>query len=341
VEDSMGTELTSHKHNVAIKNVGVLTSGGDAPGMNAAIRAVVRTARYFGINVYGIQKGYSGLLKEEMTPLDDSSVDNLSQRGGTILQSDRCLEFMEKDGRNRAYEFIKKTNIDGLIAIGGNGTFTGAHKLWEEFQLPVIGVPGTIDNDIFGTDVTIGFDTAANTAMLAIDKIKDTASSHRRVFVIEVMGRNTGYLAMDVGLGVEADVILLPEKKKNIDDIAAKIDKKAKESGFNSSTIVVMAEGETSGLCNDVGRVLKDKYKLDTRVCILGHIQRGGAPTTRDRKIASIMGAMAVRDLRDGFTDIMVGISGWSPVRTPLLDAISKRKEMHNDLFLLADIMTL
>lgn len=335
----MSTPKKPKPHKSKIKNIAVLTSGGDAPGMNAAIRAVVRTAIYLGVGVYGVNKGYSGLLHSEFRPLDLSSVANIIQRGGTILKTDRCPEFLQRRYRSIAVENLRAKEIDGLVAIGGDGTFRGAHKLWEEFKFPVIGVPGTIDNDVFGTDVTIGFDTAINTCLDAIDKIRDTASSHDRLFIVEVMGRASGYIAMDVGIGGGADAMVIPEVKSGAGDIAAKIERGVRRG--KTSSIIIVAEGKEAGNSYALAEELKNKYGFKARVCILGHVQRGGSPTARDRKVASVLGAFAVKSLLEGKRDAMAGILGTEAKLTPLVTAYSKRKAFPKDLIELADALAI
>lgn len=325
------------KHKVKIRSIGVLTSGGDAPGMNAAIRAVVRTGIYLGREVYGIEKGYKGLVEGLVRPFELAGVANIIQRGGTILKTSRCMEFHQKKYRKAAVEDLRRRGIDALVCIGGDGTFRGAQKLWEEFGLPVAGVPGTIDNDLWGTDVTIGFDTAINTGLHAIDQIRDTASSHDRLFVVEVMGRNSGYIAMDVGIGGGADAIVVPEKKTTVAQIASQI-----QRGLNrgkTSSIIVVAEGHKSGNSMEIAKQLKEKYGFAARVCILGHVQRGGSPSARDRKVASVMGALAVRELLAGHTCFMTGVQGMDAVLVPIAEAVKERKQMHTDLFELAHVL--
>lgn len=325
------------KHNRKIKSIGVLTSGGDAPGMNAAIRAVVRTGIYYGKKVFGIYRGYQGLLEGEFEEFKLSSVANIIQRGGTIIKSSRCPEFHQKAARRKAYENLLHHGIDGLITIGGDGTFTGAHLLWKETKFPVAGVPGTIDNDLFGTDVTIGFDTAINTATHAIDQIRDTAGSHDRIFLVEVMGRHAGYIAMDVGIGGGADAIIIPEDRITIEQIGAQIQRGIKRG--KTSSIIVVSEGSKIGHAHDIKVKLKKKFGYESHICVLGHIQRGGTPTTRDRKVASIMGALATRELINGYSDFMAGIDGLHPQLIPLNQAINGKKPLHKDLILLGKIL--
>lgn len=312
------------KHKQKIRSIAVLTSGGDAPGMNAAVRAVTRAALAEGIKVWGVQKGYTGLLQKHFVPLERASVANIIQRGGTILKTDRCPEFLQKRGRQKAFEHLQDLGVDGLVVVGGDGSFRGAHALWLEHKFPVIGIPGTIDNDIFGTDITIGFDTATNTAIEAIDRIRDTASSHDRIFIVEVMGRNSGHLALEVGIGGGAEAVVIPEYALKISEVAARIERGVRRG--KTSSIIVVAEGKTSGRSFALADTLQKKYDLASKVCILGHVQRGGAPSARDRKVASMLGAQAVESLLSGNCDVMVGMKGESTYLTPLKAATEKRK---------------
>ncbi|MGE3610914.1 MAG: 6-phosphofructokinase [Bacteriovoracaceae bacterium] len=283
---------------MTIKHIGVLCSGGDAPGMNCAIRAVVRTAIFNGMVVTGIKRGYAGLLNGEFENMTLSSVGNIIQRGGTILQTSRSAEFLKVEGRTKAVEQLRKQNIDALIIIGGDGSFNGAKALWDEHKFPVIGIPGTIDNDVSGTEYTIGFDTAVETAIEAVDRIRDTASSHARTFMVEVMGRNSAAIAIKVGVCTGAENILLPHEKVNHQKLADDI-QRGMSRGKNSS-IIIVAEGPVAGRTYEIQRELKDNFKLDAHVVILGHIQRGGSPSADDRFIASQMGNLAVQAALDG-----------------------------------------
>mgnify|MGYP006437198345 CR=1 FL=1 len=278
-----------------IKRIGLLTSGGDSPGMNCAIRAIVRTAIYKGYEAYGIERGYAGLLDGSLKKMDVSSVGNIIQHGGTVLQTSRCPEFLKKEIRSEAIHILKRKKIDALIVIGGDGSFNAAWKLWEEHQFPVVGVPGTIDNDISATDYTIGFDSAVQTAVEAVDKIRDTASSHARTFIVEVMGRSSPSIALHVGVCTGAENVVLPSNSVDYKQIASDI-KRGVERGKNSS-IIIVAEGKTPGLSYKIQKNLKDKYTIPAHVCILGHIQRGGNPSPLDRFIASRMGHEAVHCL--------------------------------------------
>ncbi|TYP72209.1 6-phosphofructokinase [Aquimarina intermedia] len=321
-----------------LKNIAVLTSGGDAPGMNAAIRAVVRACSFYDLNCFGVYKGYEGLINNEMEPLNARSVRNIINKGGTFLKSARSKAFMTSEGRKKAHGNLIANQIDALIVIGGDGSFTGALKLSEEFDFPVIGIPGTIDNDINGTDYTIGYDTALNTVVEAIDKIRDTASSHNRLFLIEVMGRDAGDIALNAGIGAGAEEILIPEEDMGIDRLIDSL-KKSKKTGKTSS-IIVVAEGDKSGknifeLGEHVEQHL-DGYEV--RVSVLGHIQRGGAPSCYDRVLASKLGVGAVEALLEGKRDIMIGIVHKDVTSIPLKQALEKRDHQHDRLIKVADI---
>jgi 6-phosphofructokinase 1 len=283
-----------------MKKVAVFTSGGDSPGMNACIRAVVRGAIYHGVEIYGIRYGYNGMINGDIRPMNSHSVSNIVQKSGTVLKTARSKDFFTKEGRQKALEQLKKFGIEGLIAIGGDGTFTGAKLFYEECGIPTIGCPGTIDNDIYGTDNTIGFDTAVNTALEAIDKIRDTADSHDRVFFIEVMGRDSGYIAIQSGIGGGAELVMVPETKTSIQDVIDTL-----KRGWNrqkTSSIVVVAEGDEEGNAIEISEKVKASVKQlkDIRVTILGHIQRGGAPTAADRILASRIGLGAIEGLING-----------------------------------------
>lgn len=289
-----------------MKKMIVLTSGGDAPGMNAAIRAVVRTASFYGIKIYGSHLGFQGLIEQKIYPMEAETVANCIQHGGTILKAGRYLPFLEKETRDQCRAFLKEQEIDALVVIGGDGSFKGASLIETEGGPPVIGIPCTIDNDIFGTEYTIGFDTARNTALQAIDKIRDTASSHNRNFLVEVMGRNAGFLAVDVGIAGGAEFILTPEFPLSPEHLAEKIMKPRRVKG---SSIIVVAEANKPGRSVAIAATLKELTGLHYRVCILGHTQRGGSPTTLDRKTASIMGHHAVKSLIEGHSHKMVAIN--------------------------------
>jgi 6-phosphofructokinase 1 len=328
-------KLARHKNK--IRSIAVLCSGGDAPGMNAALRGVVRFGIANGITVFGVYKGYSGLIRGDWEVMDRKSVANIILRGGTVLKTDRCPEFHKKSVRREAVLRMREQGIDALVVIGGDGSFRGAHALWSEFKLPVIGIPGTIDNDIAGTEATIGFDTAVNTALDAIDKIRDTASAHNRTFLVEVMGRNSGYIALDVGIGGGAEAILMPEDRAPVSEIAERIHRGIERG--KTSSIVVMAEGKEWGGSIRLAAELKKRYKIDAKVCILGHVQRGGSPTARDRRLGSIMGARAVEALLAGYTDAMVGVQGDTEVLVPIPQTVKRSAKIRRDLIELAKIL--
>ncbi|THU35888.1 6-phosphofructokinase [Niastella caeni] len=312
-----------------VTKIGVLTSGGDSPGMNAAIRAVVRTGNYYGLEVFGIMRGYSGIIENDIIPMHSRSVANIIQRGGTILKTARCKEFFQPEGRQKAYQNLKKLGIDGLVIIGGDGSFRGADIFSREFDIPCIGLPGTIDKDIAGTDFTIGFDTAVNTAVEAIDKIRDTADAHDRLFIIEVMGRDAGYIALHSGIATGAEHILIPERKTDIEELVESLQEKERRKKLVN--MVVVAEGDEFGGANEVAKVVKERLPFtDTRVCILGHIQRGGSPTCLDRLIASRMGYAAVESLLEGRHNVMVGILN-NRMHYTLLERAVKSKQKISD----------
>ncbi|MEK6774293.1 MAG: 6-phosphofructokinase [Bdellovibrionota bacterium] len=317
-----------------IKKIAVFTSGGDAPGMNAALRAVVRVAHGYKIEVLGIQQGYIGLLEDNVKPLSVRDMANIIQRGGTILKTGRCLEFQKPEYRTKAVETLKKHQIDALVCIGGDGSFRGALALWKEHQIPITGVPGTIDNDIVGSDLTIGFDTAVNTSVNAIDKIRDTADSHDRLFIVEVMGRNSGFIATAVGLAGGAEEIFTPDGNTTVDKAVERI-KEAQKNGKRSS-IIITSEGQKPGRAYDLAESIRKKSGLDAKVCILGHQQRGGAPTANDRILASRMGAAAVDALMKGTCNIMIGIEGKQLVHVPLEIATGTEKKNDPELISLS-----
>lgn len=326
--------------NSRVKKIGVLTSGGDSPGMNAAIRAVVRTAIYHGLEVVGVREGYNGLIEGHFTKMGARSVSNIINLGGTILKSARSEAFRTVEGRQKAYDNCVKNGIDALVCIGGDGTFTGAQVFSEEHGIKVIGIPGTIDNDIFGTDNTIGYDTALNTAMDAIDKIRDTATSHSRIFFIEVMGRDAGFIALNSGIATGAVDILIPEQSDSLEDLF-KTFQVSQKRGKNSS-IVIVAEGEKLATSYELAEKTKQKFpEADIRVTILGHIQRGGSPSCADRVLASRLGYGAVLGLMKGLTNVMAGIRSNQLVYTPIEDAIRKHNEMNQDLLLISEILAL
>ncbi len=324
-----------------IKKIGVFTSGGDAPGMNAAIRAVVRAGAYYEKTVVGIRSGYDGLLRGDFREMGPRDVSNIIHRGGTILKSARSDEFRTEEGRAKAYENIKAAGIDGLIAIGGDGTFAGAHAFYKEYGIPIIGIPGTIDNDLVGTDYTIGYDTATNTAVNAIDAIRDTASSHDRLFFIEVMGRDAGFIAVRSALATGAEAMLIPEKKTTVDRLLQILEYGTVNK--KSSSLVVVAEGANEGssisLKEEVDRRTNEQY--DSKVTILGHLQRGGKPTCFDRILASRMGVLAVEGLMEGQQDVMVGLINRKVRYTTLLTAINGEREIDEELLRVGNILAI
>jgi len=321
-----------------MNNIAVLTSGGDAPGMNAAVRAVVRTGIYHQLNVFGVMYGYRGMLTNDIFQMESKSVANIIQRGGTILKTARCKEFYEYEGRKKAYENLKKHNIDGIVVIGGDGSFNGAQKFSQEFDIPCIGLPGTIDKDIAGTDFTIGFDTAVNTAVEAIDKIRDTADAHDRLFVIEVMGRDAGYIALHSGISTGAEHVLMPERKTEVNEIIEEL--QANERRKKLVNLIVVAEGDETGGANEVARRIKESCpQLDTRVTILGHIQRGGSPTCQDRILASRLGYAAVDALREGIHNVMIGVVNDKIHYTPLDKAVKAKQEIDPEWFKIVKIL--
>ena len=326
--------------NQSIKRIGVLTSGGDSPGMNAAIRSVVRTSAFHGLECTAVYRGYQGLIDGDFKEFNARSVNNIIHKGGTILKSARCEDFRTSEGRKKAFENIQKAGIDALVVIGGNGSLTGAQKLNAEFGFPVMGIPGTIDNDILGTDYTIGFDTAINTVVEAIDKIRDTASSHNRLFFVEVMGRYVGLVALNSGVGAGAEEILIPEQNLGLDRMLESL-KHSKESG-KSSSIVVVAEGDKTGKNVFELKEYVEKHLpiYDVRVSVLGHMQRGGSPTCFDRVLASRMGVKAVESLMEGKTNYMIGIENNKMVLTPIDYAISGLTPIDQELVRVSDIMS-
>ncbi len=321
-----------------VTKIGVLTSGGDSPGMNAAIRAVVRTGNYYGMDVYGIIRGYAGMIEGDIIRMENRSVANIIQRGGTILKTARCKEFYTHEGRHKAYDNLKKLGINGLVIIGGDGSFRGAQIFANEFDIPCIGLPGTIDKDIAGTDFTIGFDTAVNTAVEAIDKVRDTADAHDRLFIIEVMGRDSGYIALHSGIATGAENILIPERKTDIEDvIQALTEKRGRKKLVN---LIVVAEGEEFGAAQLSKIVTERLPEQEVRVCILGHIQRGGAPTCFDRLIASRMGYSAVECLLEGRFNVFVGIVNNRMHYTPLDEAVKKKQRIGEEWMKIVKILS-
>lgn len=324
----------------AIRNIGVLTSGGDSPGMNAAVRAVVRACSYYNVKCIGIRNGYEGLINNEMSELGPRSVRHIIHRGGTFLKTARSEDFRTDEGRKKAFEHLKKNQLDALVIIGGDGSFTGASVFHKEFEVPFVGVPGTIDNDIFGTDYTIGYDTALNTVVEAIDRIRDSATSHSRVFFVEVMGRDAGFIALNGGIASGAQDILIPEEKDKLEDLFETLER-SEQAGKNSS-IIVVAEGEELGNVYDLAKATKEKFPdYDVRVTVLGHIQRGGNPTCMDRVLASRLGLAAVEGLLDGKTNVMAGLRSNKIVYTPIEDAIKKHNKIDKELIKVAKILAI
>lgn len=325
--------------NKSLSKIGVLTSGGDAPGMNAAIRAVVRSAMYYNIEVYGIYRGYEGMITNDIKKLDTKNVAYILERGGTFLKSARSAAFRTSEGRKTAYENLRKHGIEALVVIGGDGSLTGAHLLFEEYGMPSIGIPGTIDNDLSGTDSTIGFDTACNTAIQAIDKIRNTASSHDRLFFVEVMGRDAGFIAINAGIGSGAAATLIPERKMPIENLIKRLNIRAKAK--KQSNIVIVAEGGKSGGALEIAqKVKKILPQYDIKVTILGHLQRGGSPSSFDRVLASKLGLAAVEGLMHGKYDVMAGVINNKVVYTPIIKAIVDDKEVDEDDFRIAKILS-
>ncbi len=317
--------------------IGVFTSGGDAPGMNACLRAVVRTAIYRGCRVIGIQRGYVGMIEGEFEELTAKSVSNIVQLGGTMLKTGRSERFREREGREEAAEQLRRAGVEGLVAIGGDGTFRGAHDLWEEYGIPIVGVPGTIDNDLYGTDATIGYHTAVARGVEAIDRIRDTATSHERIFFVEVMGREAGFIALAVGAAGGAELIAVPERDMSVEDIYRTLEEGVERG--KTSSIVVVAEGDEEGGALAIARKVQQMGPVECRVCVLGHTQRGGNPVPADRILASRLGAEAVDALLDGKSDVMVGLIDKRIVFTPFRETWEKRKNLDQDLYELARML--
>ena len=324
-----------------IKNIGVLTSGGDSPGMNAAVRAVVRTCVFHNVGCFGIYQGYQGLIDNNMESMNARSVKDIINKGGTILKSARCLEFRTTEGRKTAHENLIKNNIDGLVVVGGDGSFTGAMIFQKEFNFPVIGIPGTIDNDIQGTRFTLGYDTALNTVIDAIDKIRDTASSHNRLFIVEVMGRDAGHIALNAGIGAGAEEILIPEENMGLDRLLESL-KRSEKSG-KSSSIVVVAEGDKTGenVFEIASYIENNLPYYEVRVSVLGHMQRGGTPSCFDRVLASRMGVFAVESLLENNSNKMVGIIDETLKLFPLEEAIKGKSQINENLIRVSDILSI
>lgn len=323
----------------SIKKIGVLTSGGDAPGMNAAIRAAVRAGFYYNLEMYGIYRGYEGMIQNDIKRLDSKNITHVLERGGTFLKSARSEEFRTPEGRKKAYENLRSHGIDALVVIGGDGSLTGSHLFFQEYGIPAIGLPGTIDNDLSGTDSTIGFDTACNTAIEAIDKIRDTATSHDRLFFVEVMGRDAGFIAINAGIGSAAAAILIPENKTPIENLVEKL--KSRSKAMKTSNIVIVAEGGKSGSAQEIAdKVKKFLPYYDIKVTILGHLQRGGAPTSFDRLLASKLGVAAVEGLMQGKHDVMAGLINNKVVYTPIVKAIVDDKIVDEEDLRIANILS-
>lgn len=322
-----------------MKRIAVFTSGGDAPGMNAAIRAVVRSGIYFGKHMFGILHGYEGMINGEIIPLSSASVSNIIQRGGTILKTARSQHFLKAEGMKKAATQLKKNKIDGVVAIGGDGTFRGALEFSKHTKIPFIGIPGTIDNDLFGTDFAIGYDTAINTVVQAVDKIRDTADSHDRLFFVEVMGRDAGLIALRSGIGVGAEAILIPETKTSVEQLVKILEEGKKKK--KSSSIIIVAEGDEEGGAIAIARKVKEKSdRYDTRVSILGHMQRGGSPTCSDRVLASRLGVAAVEALLAGKKNLMVGVSHRDIVFIPFSKAVKHIEGVNISLWKMVKILS-
>lgn len=323
-----------------IRKIGVFTSGGDAPGMNAAIRAVVRACTYYKLEAFGIMRGYEGMIEGDFVKLGARSVGNIIQRGGTILKSARSKEFRTPEGRKKAYENIKEQGIDALVAIGGDGTFTGLNKFYQEYQIPAICIPGTIDNDLPGTDYTIGYDTATNTCVEAIDKIRDTALSHNRLFFVEVMGRNSGYIAINSGIAGGATAIIIPEEVVTFDQFYNMLG--AEKETSKKSNLIIVAEGSKIGDANTLAKLVAERSSyFDIKVTILGHLQRGGSPTYFDRVLASRMGIAAVEGLMKGEKDVMVGIKDNKIVYNDFTTIMTNKHEIDSESLRIAKILSI
>ena len=325
-----------------IKTIGVLTSGGDAPGMNAAIRAVTRAAIYNGWAVKGILRGYEGLIHNEVKDFTTESVSGTINRGGTILRTARSKEFMTEEGRAKAYETIKANAIDALIVIGGNGSLAGAKLFAQEYDIPVVGLPGTIDNDLYGTDTTIGYDTALNTIMDCVDKIRDTANSHNRIFFVEVMGRDAGFLAQNAAIATGAEAAIIPEDRTDVDQLATFIGRGVRKS--KNSSIVLVSESKkdgTGGAQYYADRLLKEYPEYEARVTILGHLQRGGSPTAQDRILSSRLGVAAIEALKDGQRNIMIGVKDDKIVYVPINKAIHIDKPIDKELINVLNVLSI
>ena len=325
-----------------INTIGILTSGGDAPGMNAAIRAITRTARFHNMNVVGVMRGYQGLIDGEFVKFTSSSVSNTIQRGGTILKTARSKAFMEAEGRKKAYENMVAAGIDALVVIGGNGSLTGAQLFAREYDIPIIGLPGTIDNDLYGTDSTIGYDSALNTIVECVDKIRDTANSHDRIFFIEVMGRDAGFLAQNSAIASGAEAAIIPENSTDVDQLAAFIERGKRKS--KNSAIVLVSEAQKDGVGGALyyaDRIKKEYPQFDARVTILGHLQRGGKPSAYDRILASRMGYAAIEALLEGQRNVMIGIKNDEIVYVPISRAVKMNKPINQELIAVLNVLSM
>lgn len=324
-----------------LNRIGVLTSGGDAPGMNAAIRAVVRTCVYYGISPYGVYEGYEGLINNDIHEMNASSVKHIIHQGGTVLKSARSKAFKTEEGMSKAWENIQSRKLDALVVIGGDGTFKGAMEFASKYNFPIVGIPGTIDNDIFGTDFTVGFDTATNTVVEAVDKIRDTATSHSRLFFIEVMGRDAGFIAVHSGIAAGAEEILIPEKDRDIEQLFESLERTSRRN--KTSRLVIVAEGDNNGSVYDLEREVQNRFgdRYETKVTILGHVQRGGRPSCADRLLASRLGVSAVEALRDGKCNLMVGIRDRKIKFTDFEKATKQNPTMDRDLLRVSDIISI
>jgi len=321
--------------------IGVLTSGGDSPGMNAAIRAVVRSCVYYNITPYGIMEGYDGLIKNKIHKMDASSVKHIIHQGGTILKSARSKRFMTAEGREKAWKNIRKKKLDGLVVIGGDGTFKGAMALGSEHDIPIVGIPGTIDNDIYGTDFTLGFDTATNTVVEAVDKIRDTATSHSRLFFIEVMGRDAGFIAVHSGIAAGSEEILIPEKDRDVEHLFESLERTSRRN--KTSRLVIVAEGDQNGSVYNLERQVQERFgdRYETKVTILGHVQRGGRPSCTDRVLASRLGVSAVEALMNGKRNVMIGTRNKKINFTDFDKATKQNPKMDEELIRVANIISI
>lgn len=324
-----------------MNKIGVLTSGGDAPGMNAAIRAVVRSCVYYEITPFGIYKGYDGLINDRIEEMNAGSVKHIIHQGGTILKSTRSLEFKTEQGMEKAWQNVQEHGLDGIVVIGGDGTFRGAMEFGGKYNFPMVGIPGTIDNDIYGTDFTVGFDTAVNTVVEAVDKIRDTATSHSRLFFIEVMGRDAGFIAVYSGIGAGSEEVLIPEEDRNIEQLFESLERTSKRK--KSSRLVIVAEGEKSSSVYDLEEKVKQHFgdRYETKVTILGHVQRGGRPSCSDRVLASRLGVSAVEALREGKENVMVGIHDRQMEFTDFDQATKNNPQLEEELLRIADIISI